>query len=775
MARKQTLEIAQNEGVDRLIVSLVSRVAVLAPPWIVGVLMFIMGAISHAKWGAPPAVTWATMAGTLSTTGLTALTFAVSHDRRGALGRPLSTATTAAAGLWFTVATITGVMQQFTFGLLFFGGVSLAIGWNIRAVVRAAGPGESGHVDPMGWLFDKSKDTFGLKGARVRTREVTDHKVKGQMQLPAGERVAGDVIKRTPYIESGLHFPPGSVLVAPDADDASKAHVTITDPRIMNRPIPWPGPSRPGGSIAEPLRIGLFQDSEPVEPILPGNHLQFMGASGSGKSLGGTWNVGAEIITRSDTAFFGIDLAKDEQTFRPFRPAMHGIHVTKARAITFIQALHEEIPKRTKWLSDRGYTEWEPGCGLLYWVVVFEEVPKIFDVVGSKNEELIEQIAKEIRSAGGHVVMSLQKATYTEMPTVVRSQMAFMCFGLNSSSDREYGLSEAQQRTEADPSQWGAGKPEHVGKAFIDCKGIPETHIAMPLRTYAFGETPRAAAAALAAHAAQWPASTKPMDEFTVRLAALDPEAPRPGQPIPMPAASPTPAATAVLDRPTGDGRGDDDEPREDETALELLATAAELVIASQFVSTEMLQRKLRLPHEDCLRLLEALERKGIIGPDPGDPDVKRTVLVSTEDIAGGSTAIDDLREDGDAVSEYQRTADPDPSITAGPNDEIREPTLKEDPSHIQKSGRKLPPAEARGLVYEWIRQQAAVGRTAFTAGNEELTQIRERAGMTSRGWTYKVLEKLANAGALERTDRGFEIVSIEALDAVERDGGSGS
>src|SRR5260370_25214746 len=109
MARKtQTLEIAQTAGMERLVVGLVSRLAVRAPLWAVLVLLLIVSAISHAVWGTPPAVTWATMAGTVSTMLLTGLTWLVSHQR-GLLGRAHSTATTLFAGLWFTIATITGV------------------------------------------------------------------------------------------------------------------------------------------------------------------------------------------------------------------------------------------------------------------------------------------------------------------------------------------------------------------------------------------------------------------------------------------------------------------------------------------------------------------------------------------------------------------------------------------------------------------------------------------------------------------------------------------
>jgi hypothetical protein len=779
MARKQTLEIATNAGMERLIVGLVSKLAVVVPPWAVLTLLTITAAISHALWGKPPAVSWAAMAGTLATMLLTALTWAVSHQR-GPLGRIHSTVTTLAAGLWFTIATITGVLNLVTGGMLFFGGLALGLAWNIRAIIRS-GNGDGGSGDPLARLFENAKASFGLGGATVRTKEVTDHKIKAKMALPAGEKVADDVIKRTKYIEGGMHFPPGSVVIAEDLDDASQAHFTVTDPRVMNRPIPWPGPSRPGESIAEPLRIGIFQDAEPCEIVITGNHLQIMGGSGSGKSLGGAWNILGEAITRPDVACFGVDLAKDTQTFGPLLPALHGVALTKAKASAFVRKVNELVPQRTAWLSQRGYTEWEPGCGLTYWLIDFEEISKVFKILGQKDQDKIEEISKEIRSAGGRIITSLQRSTYTEMPTIIRSQMAFMCFGLNSSDDGQYGLSEAQQRLECAPELWGAGKPEHVGKAYIDAKGVPETHIGMPMRTFSYGKTPRAAAATLTQHAAQYPASAKQIDEFTQQLVDLLRDEAIPMPPVGGSHQEPDDYEDIQDDIPEGyetdDDLGDDDADlsEEMEEFLELLANAAELVISTQHASTAMIQRKLRLPHEQCERIMSALEMKGVIGPQPRNTTQPRPILVTADDL---DDVLQQLREDGDPTSEYLRTEDPDPAMTAGPDDEIVEPTLKEDRFYVgnaeqdaqRASGGKMPPEQARAQVYTWIRERAAQGPAsrAFTPTDPGLTAVRQRCGMTSRGWIYKVLDNLVDQGVLA-VERGrqttYTIVDLAPLD----------
>src|SRR3954466_5300468 len=114
-----------------------------------------------------------------------------------------------------------------------------------------------------------------------------------------------------------------------------------------------------------------------------------------------------EAVTRYDVTVFGCDLAKDIQPIEPLRPAMHGVHVTKAKVVEFIHALHAEIPRRTKWLSEHGFSDWEPGSGLLFWLVSFEEIAKLFDELSGGDQDKVEQVSKEIRSAGGRIVTSL--------------------------------------------------------------------------------------------------------------------------------------------------------------------------------------------------------------------------------------------------------------------------------------------------------------------------------------------------------------------------------
>lgn len=438
---------------------------------------------AHQAWGGSTvAAIGMTVAGGL----LTAATWWGAEGTKPAR-RIHATITMALAMGYTTVSTFTDPLGAAQLSTLAMGGAVAAASWNVRKAMRVnpEAKTENATAGETGLLV---KSLGKAKASLRKTPEIEPNKVTAPYQLAPGEMTNAEVGRRIDAIASELGVSPNAIRIQADPENASQGQIILVPKDMLTDGTPWPGPSSFGGSIADPVVIGVYEDGAdeqfwfPHCPITKRNGTHFLGAgmNGSGKSEGFKFAI-VEALTRRDAIVWGVDPSKGRQTFGPLLPFMDWVAMTEAEGNDVIDALSQVITARADALGVAGFKNWTPDAyeqlGMPYMIVWIEEAAKFF-----RNGTEMEGLVMEARSAGISVIISLQRPSATSMPTDVREQLGgVLCFGVKGTTTASMALPDDVIDAGARPEAWENRKP---GYNYLVAPGIDEERYPMKARTF---------------------------------------------------------------------------------------------------------------------------------------------------------------------------------------------------------------------------------------------------------------------------------------------------
>lgn len=450
-------------------------------PWVVALLMLALAAGVRLLLARDVYAWYWSVATAAMYTTLTFLAWRASRAR-GKLTCGLATVGIGLGGAWSWYAA--GV-DNFTWRPLVayvLGMIVICGGANFLVALREGQPGGPSMHDRMRKAVE---DIRNLEGIRV-----VDGTVVAEVEMEPGATVA-DLQAHADELASGWGAPKGAVRVLEGGPDAPAVagQVRVMPVNRIATPPPWPGPSRrEGGSIMDPITVGVRASGEPLQFWLPGDRtagrsaamIQVTGMSGAGKSEFIAYTV-VELLSRGGPAeveyWYG-NSRKSAQEPDWLRNGAARSADNRRDVIAMLKDLRAEAPERAAALGAAGLKEWAPGAPVPFRLAIVDE----FADIAADATRLITDLSETLRSLGVVLMVGLQRATGDRWPTSARSNFgAHVCFGVRDETDASMALPEEIIEAGAAPWIWGISQP---GSCYLTAPGVPRDLWTTEARTF---------------------------------------------------------------------------------------------------------------------------------------------------------------------------------------------------------------------------------------------------------------------------------------------------